>query len=95
VLIKDELDLNKLDLPTQHIEREQIEITDETFDPDNNTVAIDLNNLALVLKDLGDMQGAKKCFERSLIIYQERLGKQHLSTRKVRKNLESLNGGKH
>jgi uncharacterized protein YjbI with pentapeptide repeats len=30
VLIKEGLDLNGLDLPTQHIEREQIEITEET-----------------------------------------------------------------
>ena len=48
------------------------------------------NNLGLVLKDQGDLEGAKSCFERALKIFEKRLGKDHPYAVLVRKNLKPL-----
>jgi len=48
------------------------------------------NNLGSVLKDQGDLEGAKRCFERALNIFEKRLGKDHHNAVLVRNNLKSL-----
>jgi tetratricopeptide (TPR) repeat protein len=48
------------------------------------------NNLGRVLKDLGDLQGAKKHFERALKIDETALGPDHPQTTIIRQNLERL-----
>jgi hypothetical protein len=53
-------------------------------------VAIDVNNLASVLKALGDLPGAKAACERALAIFRKFLGDDHPNTKRVRNNLESL-----
>jgi Tetratricopeptide repeat len=52
-----------------------------------------LNNLGRVLRDLGDLAGARAAFERALAIWERVFGPDHPSTRKARGNLESLGGG--
>jgi tetratricopeptide (TPR) repeat protein len=53
-------------------------------------VAIRVNNLGSVLQDQGDLEGAKRCFERALKIFEKRLGKDHPNAVIVRNNLNSL-----
>jgi tetratricopeptide (TPR) repeat protein len=62
----------------------------ETIGSDHPTVAIRVHNLALVLEDLGDLQQARKLYERSLSIIRQFLGDDHPNTRAVRRNLELL-----
>jgi hypothetical protein len=57
-------------------------------------VAIDVNNLGGVLRDLGELAQARKCFERALKILRDRLGENHPTTMTVRNNLESLKSQK-
>ena len=52
-------------------------IAEATFDPDHPTVAIQANNLGLVLLDLGDLAGARAAFERALAIGESTLGPNH------------------
>jgi tetratricopeptide (TPR) repeat protein len=67
-----------------------LKIDEKTYGPDHPEVATDVNNLGSVLKDLGDLQGAKEHFGRALAIFQKSLGEDHPSTAKVRNNLELL-----
>ncbi|MGH9845547.1 MAG: tetratricopeptide repeat protein, partial [Blastocatellia bacterium] len=60
------------------------------FGPDHPSVARDVNNLASVLKDLGDLASARQLFERALAIFTQFLGAEHPNTQIVRRNLESL-----
>ena len=63
-----------------------------SFGPDHPNVAIRVNNLGLVLQDLGDLAGARAAFERALAIFERVLGPDHPSTRIARGNLKSLDG---
>jgi tetratricopeptide (TPR) repeat protein len=65
-------------------------IDEKALGPEHTSVARDVNNLGLVLKDLGDLEGAKRCFERALKIFEKRLGKDHPNAVLVRNNLKSL-----
>jgi hypothetical protein len=49
-----------------------------------------MNNLGSVLQDQGDLAGARAHYERALAISRQFLGKEHPTTRLVRKNLERL-----
>jgi Tfp pilus assembly protein PilF len=51
---------------TAHLER-----------PDHPNVATDVNNLGTVLQAQGDLPEARKCFERALKIFREKLGEDH------------------
>jgi len=53
-------------------------------------VARDVNNLGSVLQDLGDLQEARKCYERALKIFRENLGEDHPNTKVVANNLNSI-----
>jgi hypothetical protein len=70
-----------------------LEIDEKSFGPDHPEVATDVNNLRSVLKDLGDLAGARAAFERALAIFERALGPDHPNTRTVRGNLDRLNGG--
>jgi tetratricopeptide (TPR) repeat protein len=56
-------------------------------------VARDVNNLGSVLKDLGDLQEARKYLERALKIFRDKFGPDHLNTRIVANNLNPLGQG--
>ena len=47
-------------------------ITEAAYGPDHPTVAASLNNLALILKDLGQAAGARPLQERALAIIEAR-----------------------
>ncbi|MGH9934765.1 MAG: FxSxx-COOH system tetratricopeptide repeat protein [Blastocatellia bacterium] len=67
-----------------------LQIDEAAFGSDHPSVAIDVNNLASVLQDLGDLAQARKLYERSLAIFRKFLGDDHPNTRTVRSNLETL-----
>ncbi|MGP0022601.1 MAG: FxSxx-COOH system tetratricopeptide repeat protein [Streptosporangiaceae bacterium] len=52
-------------------------ITEAAYGPDHPEVAIHLNNLALILKDLGDPEGARPLDERALVITEAAQGPDH------------------
>jgi tetratricopeptide (TPR) repeat protein len=53
-------------------------IDEAAFGPNHPDVAIDVNNLSLVLRELGDLAGARANLERSLAISEVALGPNHL-----------------
>jgi len=57
---------------------------------DHPEMAIDLNNLGLVLQDSGDLKGARANFEQALQILEMSLGKDHPKTQLVKENLGIL-----
>ena len=65
-------------------------IDEVTYGPDHPTMAIRANNIGMVLKDLGDLEGAKAHLERALAIFTRSLGPDHPSTQTCRRNLDSL-----
>ena len=65
-------------------------IDEKSFGPDHPNVATDVNNLGMVLQDLGDLVGARAAFERALTIWERVLGPDHPNTRIVRGNLDGL-----
>jgi tetratricopeptide (TPR) repeat protein len=81
----------------QHSEAKQaferaLRIGEATLGPDHPAVAIRVNNLGGVLKDLGDLAHARQCFEREVKIFLKFLGEDHPSTVTARKHLELLMG---
>lgn len=67
-----------------------LRIDEAAFGSDHPSVARDVNNLASVLKDLGDLAQARALFERALAIIRKFLGDDHPNTKTVLRNLESL-----
>ena len=65
-------------------------IGENFYGPDHPQVAIYANNLGGVLKDLGDLQGAKSCYQRALKILQKNLGDDHPKAKIVQNNLDLL-----
>ena len=55
-------------------------------------MAVDVTNLGWVLKDLGELQEARKYLERALKIDEKVYGLDHKSTKTARTNLDDLNG---
>ena len=55
-------------------------------------MASDVNNLARVLWDLGDLKGARECIERALEIWRHVYGEQHPNTQTALHNLKALEG---
>ncbi len=53
-------------------------------------VATDVNNLGLVLQDLGDLAGARTAYERALGIFEKFLPEGHPRILIVRRNLQAL-----
>jgi len=54
-----------------------LKINEAAYGPDHPTVAIDVNNLGLVLQALGDLPAAKQAFERALKIDEAAYGPDH------------------
>ena len=54
---------------------------------------MDVNNLGMMLKDLGDLAEARAHFERVLAIDETTFGPDHPKTQLVRRNLDSLPQG--
>ena len=67
-----------------------LKISEAAFGPNHPNVATSLNNLASVLKDLGELQNARDLFERSLGIRRQFLGDDHSKTKTVKRNLDAL-----
>jgi tetratricopeptide (TPR) repeat protein len=67
-----------------------LKIGEKIYGPDHPRVAIRVNNLGGVLQTLGEMQEARKCFERALRICRQKLGEDHPTTKRIKRNLESL-----
>ncbi len=54
------------------------------------TVAIRLNNLGVVLRDLGELAAARTAYERAVQIFQTFLGVEHPSTKTAQANLDAV-----
>ena len=67
-----------------------LEMTAHLERPNHPNVATDVNNLGSVLQDLGELQEARKCYEKALKICGLTFGEDHPKTKTVKKNLESL-----
>jgi tetratricopeptide (TPR) repeat protein len=67
-----------------------LEIGHKVYTPSHPDVAIRLNNLGLILRDLGDLQGARKNFESALEIDLKVYGPDLPKTRAVEGILEVL-----
>jgi len=69
-----------------------LRIAEATYGPDHPAVATLLSNLAMVLKDLGQVDMARPLLERALGISVTTLGPDHARTNMYRANLASLSG---
>ncbi len=67
-----------------------LKISEEAFNSDHPNIATRLNNLAYVLKDLGDLQNARALLERSLKIAEEAFGSNHPNVAAHLDNLASV-----
>ena len=65
-----------------------LQIYEAVYGLDHSDVANTLNNLANLLRTMGDYAEAKPMYERALQIYETRLGVDHPSTTMTRRNLE-------
>lgn len=65
-------------------------IGEQVYGPDHPEVAIRVNNLGLVLQDLGDLAGARAHFERALAIAEKAYGPDHPTVVAIRDNLNRL-----
>lgn len=58
-------------------------------------MAMTANNLAVLYKEQGRIQEAKKLYRRAMTIFEKGLGKKHPHTVTCRENYESLMARKH
>jgi hypothetical protein len=65
-------------------------LAEATFGPDDEIVAARLGNLATVLADQGNLDGARSLHERALAIREARLGPDHLATVRSRERLAAV-----
>jgi tetratricopeptide (TPR) repeat protein len=65
-------------------------ISEKVLGPEHPDTAMSLNNLALLLKDQGDLAAARPLFERALAISEKVPDPEHPATAKVRNNLARL-----
>jgi hypothetical protein len=65
-------------------------IDEATLGSDHPSVGRDANNLAGVLKDMGDGFSAREALDWALSIYQKTLGPDHPTTKSVARNRASL-----
>ena len=64
-----------------------VAINEKTLGPDHVAVAVSLGNLATLLQDQGDFEGARPLLERALGLAESALGSEHPNTNRVRSNL--------
>lgn len=60
------------------------------YGPSHLTVALHLNNLGLVLRDLGEFAAARAALERAAQIFQTFLGVEHPSTKTAQAHLNAV-----
>jgi tetratricopeptide (TPR) repeat protein len=65
-------------------------IDQQAFGPDHPDTAASLNNLAVLLENVGDLQGSRPLKERALAIYEKALGPDHPHTATTLDNLGSV-----
>jgi hypothetical protein len=65
-------------------------IREKVLGPEHPATAMSLNDLALVLRDLGDQAAARPLLERALAIREKVLGPEHPATVKSLNSLASL-----
>jgi hypothetical protein len=70
--------------------RRALAIDEASFGPEHPDVAIDLNNLAQLLKATNRLGEAEPPMRRALAIFEASLGGDHPNTRTVAKNLAGL-----
>jgi tetratricopeptide (TPR) repeat protein len=58
--------------------------------PDHLIIAHNLNNLANILRDQGDLDAARTLYKRALAIYEARLGPDHPDTTRSREQLAAV-----
>jgi tetratricopeptide (TPR) repeat protein len=63
--------------PARRLFERALTIDEAAYGPDHPSVAEHVNNLALVLLDLGDLAGARRGFERALAIHKATYGPDH------------------
>jgi tetratricopeptide (TPR) repeat protein len=63
---------------------------EKNFGEEHPTTAVRYSNLATVLQDLGDYEGAKKLLEKAYKVYFTQLGDLHPSTKIIKSNLDSV-----
>ncbi len=83
LLINDQAALDRIRQPT-------LEISEAALGSNHPTVATRRNNLGLMLRDLGDLEGARAQYERALVIGEAALGPDHPTMATIQGNLESL-----
>jgi hypothetical protein len=90
----DERELFGVDHPASKVVdfggRGVLAMNEAALGPEHPAVARDVNNLAGVLRDLGDLVGARASYERALAIAQPAYGPDHPTTRTIAANLRSL-----
>jgi tetratricopeptide (TPR) repeat protein len=65
-------------------------IWEKVHGPEHRDMAPRLNNLAVLLKDQGDLSAARPLFERALVVYEKEYGPEHPDTATAIDNLASL-----
>ncbi len=67
-----------------------VEIKKNILGPNHPEAAVSLNNLAILLKDMGDYAGARLLYERTLTIREKTLGPDHPEVARALNNLANL-----
>lgn len=86
---KPEAARRNLEAARRHLTR-ALEIGEITYGANHYAVAIRRNNLGVLLKDLGDLGGAREQLERALKTMKEALGPDHRRVTKLQKNLDAV-----
>jgi tetratricopeptide (TPR) repeat protein len=73
-----------------HYTQRALAIAEKVYGPDHPSVAIDANNIGLILKDQGDLAGALPYHRRALRILQTTYGPDNPSTKRASENLALL-----
>jgi hypothetical protein len=67
-----------------------VAIDEVAYGPDHPEVGTDLNNLATILRDLGDLPGARILTERAVAIDEVAYGPDHPTVEVLRRNLAAV-----
>ncbi|MGC1295090.1 MAG: tetratricopeptide repeat protein, partial [Alloacidobacterium sp.] len=70
--------------------RRALAIDEKALGPNHPTVALDLNNLAMLLKEDKNYAAAEPLYRRALAIDEKALGPDHPMTKTIRNNLAVL-----
>jgi len=72
--------------------QQAMKIDADSYGTHHPKYATRLNNMALVLKDKGDLEGAKTLYSEAALLLEESLGADHPNSQATRSNLEKLLG---